>query len=121
MTFGPKHEGCRRQFIQLSRAYYGAISLATTRDVTDEIQVGFYHPDGGTSGEFSIVWIALTCADTVPRLEAFNDSWDALWQFRDVLEKMAAVDGQNISPDDFCRLLESCGVEDATPVERAYS
>lgn len=116
MNYGPKHQGCRRQFIHLSRAYYAPVILAAKKNVVDEINIGFYHPEGGTSGEFHISWIKLGCG-IAPRLEAFNDSWDALWQFRDVLEKMAAIDGQNITPDEFCHLLLSCGVEDVTPVE----
>lgn len=116
MTHDSKHEGCRRQFVQLSRAWYADVCLPM-KDAVDEVNVGFFAPDGSTTGEFCVKWIDLGSHGLAPRLEVFNDAWDALWQFRDVLEKMAGVDGQDISPEEFCELLKSCGVKDATPVE----
>lgn len=83
----------------------------------DEINIGFYHPDGGTTGEFQITWSELA-GNIVPRLEVFDDGWHALFQFNDMLEQMAKVDGENIKPGDFCKLLVALGIEDMTKPER---
>lgn len=110
-----KHDGCNRQFIHTNRAWYGPTRLASGR-VIDEITIGMYHPEGGTTGEFAIRWVELG-RSIVPMLCAFDDAWSSLSMFNDVLDKMASVDDQYISPDDFCKMLVSCGVEDATPTE----
>ena len=107
------HENCKRQFIQLSRAWYAETFLPNSR-LNDEVTVGMYHPEGGTTGEFAIRWSEIG-GKIVPMLCAFDDAWDALMMFRDVLEVMASVNDQNVTPDRFCELLIECGVEDATP------
>lgn len=112
------HTECKRKFINLSRAWYGDANLRGS-EVLDEITIGFYHPDGGTTGEFTIRWIELG-GEITPMLCSYDDSWDALWQFRDVLKKMVAKDGENPSPTEMCELLESCGIEDATPTKSPY-
>ena len=104
---------CKRQFIQLSRAWYAGANLRGG-EVIDEITMGFYHKDGGTTGEFTIRWIELSGSET-PMLCCFDGSWHAMWQFRDVLEKMAEIDGTNPTPNEICRILVSCGVADNTP------
>ena len=114
-----KHEGCRRQFSHLSRAWYGAANLARTRDVIDEIMVGMYHEDGGTTGEFAIRWTELS-GKHVPMLVVYDDAWDALLEFRDVLEGLKQIDGQNATPEAIGELLKACGVEEATEEESPY-
>ena len=112
-----KHDGCKKQFIHLARAWYGdANGVQRSGEPGDNISIGFDHPDGGTTGEFSIEWVDLG-RDVCPQLKVFDDGWSALWEFRDVLEKMAALDGTNPSPEIICKLLESCGIEDTTPVK----
>jgi hypothetical protein len=49
-----------------------------------------------------------------PRLECFDDAWNTLWEFKDVLAEMAKADGKNITPVQFCQLLDKCGFKDAT-------
>ncbi len=110
-----KHEGCKRQFVQLSRAWYSKACLVG--DTLDEVTMGFYHPDGGTTGEFQIRWIPLGGRDT-PLLLAYDDAWSALYRFADVLKQLAWLDGANPSPEDVCALLVKCGIEDATPTTR---
>lgn len=112
------HADCKRQFIQLSRAWYADANLRGG-EVIDEITMGFYHKDGGTTGEFAIRWIELSGSKT-PMLCSFDDSWDALWQFRDVLEVMATMDGTNPTPEEICKMLVSVGVEDNTPEVSTY-
>ncbi len=119
MSESGKHEGCKRQFIQTGRAWYAESSLKNS-GVTEEVMIGMYHPEGGTTGEFAVRWSELG-GKNVPMLCVFDDAWDAILMFRDVLEAMASVDGQNVTPEVFCQLLVRCGVEDATPTESPYA
>ena len=109
------HSECKRQFIQLSRAWYAEANLRDV-DYSDKITIGFYHPEGGTTGEFEISFSELG-GRTVPKLIAFDDSWSALFNFGDLIEKMADIDDRCISPEKFCELLKSLGIEDNTPEE----
>ena len=109
------HDGCKRGFFQLSKAWYGESNLKTTDNV-DEITIGFYHPDGGTSGEFQISWKKL-CGNIVPQLEVWDDGWSALSNFCDMIELMATLDGENIAPDLFAEHLRNLGIEDMTPIQ----
>jgi len=114
-----KHEGCTRGFTHLSKAWYGEANLRGY-DIIDQLMIGFYDiEEGGTTGEFSITWKMLG-GRSVPYLKAYEDSWDALYHFQDVLTKMRDADGQNISPDDMSILLVSCGVKDLTKTDSPY-
>jgi hypothetical protein len=113
------HEGAKRQFVHLSRAWYGKANLVNFK-CTDRIQIGFYSDGGGTSGEFIIEWKPL-CGKETPCLHVFDDAWDALYRFSDVLAKMAERDSEDITPREMCKLLVSCGVEDATPEEESHA
>ena len=108
-----KHRDCKRQFRQLSECWYADANIYGT-SLVDQVNVGFYHPDGGTTGEFQITWEVLA-GKLVPHLKAFDDAWDALIHFDDVLKSMADFDDKNISPKDFCALLSALGIENATP------
>lgn len=105
------HAGCKRQFRQLSKAWYGDANMQ--RDIADCITIGFYRPDGSTTGEFLIRWERLGSGIT-PKLSVFNDAWDALYNFSDMIEVMATLDGKDISPDYFAEELAKLGIEDAT-------
>ena len=108
-----KHAGDIRGYSLLSEAYYGK-GILSMGVVVDEVTIGMYCPDGGTSGEFCVQWVVL-CGKVTPQLTAFDDSWSALAMFSDVMAKMAKVDSDDISPKQFCALLDSCGVVDRTP------
>lgn len=112
------HTGGKRKFFQLSRAWYGDTCLQDI-DKTEIITIGFYQDDGSTTGEFQVSWEPLGGKST-PRLCAFDDSWHALYCFRDLLEKMAFVDGQDIPPAAFRMMLITLGIEDATPENSPY-
>jgi len=107
------HIGLKRGFHHLSAAWYGPANLACDRECVDNVMVGFYHPEGGTSGEFCVSWERLG-GKVTPVLRAYDDSWSALHQFSDVLAKMAEHDSEDMTPQAFCELLNSCGVEDMT-------
>lgn len=111
MSNKQKHDGDFRGFIILSEAYYGSVCMRD--DTVDEITLGMYCPDGGTSGEFCVQWEKL--GDTfLPQLRAWEDSWSALHQFGDMLQWMASVDGKNVSPQEFAEALRDLGITDMT-------
>lgn len=110
------HDGCKRGFTHLSASWYGRSCLADG-EYLDQVMIGFYHPEGGSAGEFAIRWTHLRNEST-PRLEAFDDAWSALYEFRDVLAKLAEHDGENMTSEAVCSLLVSCGVEDMTQRDR---
>ncbi len=107
------HAGCQRKFYQLSRAWYAKTALQH-EDVAERFNIGFYHPKGGTSGEFQMVWVELNGRLT-PQLCAYSDSWGALSHFQDLLTALAEVDSYDLSPTEFTRMLIDLGIEDATP------
>lgn len=112
------HEGDIKQYRIRSESYYAeALARAINeKNVTDVIHFGFYSPDGGTSGEMSMKWHVLG-GQPIPRLECYDDGWHALAQFKDVIDAMAEVDGECITPKQFCELLDKCGFMDATQRE----
>lgn len=104
------HTGCIRGYYRGSKAYYAKTVYKDRIEVT----FGMYHPEGGTSGEMTMVWESLNntlCA----RLKSFEDSWSALALFTDLIQKMGEVDGQGIQEEDFVKILDSCGFKDLTP------
>ena len=119
------HEGDIKQYIHLSRAWYAESNLKG-RDMVDEVMFGFYRPEGGTSGEMGMRWMNLgekwemgkKIIHAAPQLQCFNDAWHALYQFQDVLAALAELDDIDITPEQFCQLLDQCGFVDATPVKR---
>lgn len=110
------HSGCKRGFVQVSRAWYGPANLKDNA-IKDIVTIGFYYPDGGTSGEFEVVWRRVG-KKTIPRLVASDGSWNALYHCRDLLKVMAELDGKNISPGDLSNFLVLLGFEDMTPEKR---
>jgi len=104
-------------FYHLSRSWYGEANLIHMRKdgIMDSITFGYYCSDGGTSGEMSMKWHNLrnnNCPSA--RLEVFEDSFHALGQFKDLIDKLAEVDSEEIQPKDFCDILLSCGFKDLT-------
>lgn len=116
---GTKHEGSAKGFHHLSRAWYADACMKAGRgkDVADEVTFGFYHPDGGTSGEMTIFWEYLGGKIT-PYLKVWNDAWHTLYQFCDVLKEMSDVDDDDISPEQFCAILLKCGFQDMTATKQ---
>ena len=109
------HTGDIRAFTHTGASWYGPSSLRS--DELDEIMVGFYASDGGTSGEFAIRWVKVGDKWS-PRLEAFDDSWSALNHFTDLLALMAQHDSEDMTPETFCELLKECGIKDQTQRQR---
>lgn len=109
------HTGAVRAFSVLSQAWYAKHDPDDT--IIDRIMLGFYHSDGGTSGEFSIRWKELS-GRVVPRLCAFDDAWSALHHFADVIEALAALDDKAPSSMEVCTVLKRCGLVDQTARQR---
>lgn len=104
----------KRAFYWSSKAYY--------RDVIDGDQVmfGMYAKDGGTDGEMTMRWIKLD-SNNVPRLEIFDDAWETLASFGDLICTLAKHDDQNITPEEFVAILKAHGFEDFTPYDNPYA
>lgn len=120
MTQKNKHEGDERRFIISSQAWYGDANRSKdSKPGDDEIMLGYYCPDGGTSGEFSIKWRELANRN-VPYLKAYDDSWSALAGFTDVIQELKKLDGTDPTVEQVAQVLVACGVKDATPRESPY-
>lgn len=113
-----KHEGCTRGYRHLSKSWHGPYTLAhSKRNLVDEIMIGMYDvEEGGTTGEFSVEWNRLGDR-VVPQLKVYDDAWDALLEFQDMLEAMKLHDDKTISPDEFCDILEDCDIINMTSTE----
>ena len=107
---GKNHEGCERGFYRTARAWYGKHVVRRQPEIT----FGMYHKDGGTTGEMSVVWEEI--ADrTVPRLMVFDDAWDALASFTDLIQRLGEADDKKITEEEFAAILAECGFKDLTP------
>ncbi len=106
------NDGVFRGFTQLSRCWYANANLKNT-DLIDDVTFGFYHEEGGCSGEMSMRWKELSGA-IIPYLKVYDDGWSALNEFKDILPHLADVDDLNIPPEDFCQILLDCGFKDMT-------
>lgn len=104
----------KRQFHQLSRSWYGKDTLKD-RKYTDKIMFGMYIDNDGCEGEMAMGWYNIG-KGTIPtaKLEVFEDSFNELNKFIDVIKELAKCDNEGIQPDEFCEILKSCGFEDRT-------
>ena len=116
-----RHKDCFKGFTHLSRSWYSKIIKDTLlkQNVVDEVAFGYYYLDGGTAGEMIMEWIMLDNTKVpIARLNAFEDSWNALSQFTDLIQEMGKVDNCYIQPKEFCDLLIKCGFKDRTQETR---
>jgi len=108
------HEGGKRAYIRSSKAYYASVLKERV-----SFLIGSYYAEGGTTGEVEVEFIELRKDKPLAaRLKAFEDSWNALWLFKDLIEKMAEIDGQEIQEPEFCQLLDSLGIIEITEYKR---
>ena len=106
-----RHEGGKRCYIRSSKAWYNNV----VEEI--EIMVGIYYDEGGTSGEFRFRWTEIG-NKLVPKLVCYDDSWNALSLFRDLLDKMAEIDDENITEPEFSKILDELGIFDKTEYEQ---
>lgn len=114
---GKDHTGMVRGFYWHSQAWYGSTVPVGRDNATDCINIGFYDPDGGTTGEFSITWHVLG-SGVHPRLNVFDDAWHALAQMPDLISALADMDSTDPSPAEVAALLVGFGFRDLTRRER---
>ena len=108
------HKGCRRAFVWTNKAW-----CDNTTDGSQEIIFGLYHPEGTTSREMSMIWDRLA-GGLCPQLQVFDDAWSALASFTDVIAKLSEKDDENITPEQFIKILLSCGFVDDTAYNSPY-
>lgn len=114
---GTRHEGCYRGFVWGGGSWNSSV-IFPLGDVQDDITIGLYHEDGGTTGEFSIEFDTLNNS-AVPHLSAYDDSWDVLVNhYSDLLRWLSEHDGKNISPEDVVQALKDLGVQDNTQYKK---
>lgn len=90
-----------------SRAWFASV----LKGKPDHIMIGFYYENDGTEGEFKLEWSNIGI-----QLQAYNDSWEALFKMPELLELMAKLDSNNEEPtvDEFATLLKELGYKDIT-------
>ncbi|WP_146010056.1 hypothetical protein [Burkholderia sp. WAC0059] len=115
--------GDQRYYIHLRRAWYGD---ATLREVPylDEVNFGLRRrAEAGTLGEMAVRWFQLDRV-IAPRLEVFDDAWQVLSTFSDVLAQPGQVRigaHRSLTPEGFCAVLQNCGFADLTPLEPGHA
>jgi hypothetical protein len=98
-----------RGFVWSNKAWYDEANKIKN----GMIHFGIYSAEGGTTGEMTMEWMELA-RDIIPRLSAFNDSWEVLASFKDVIDILGRVGNKNIADDDFVKILLDCGFSDLT-------
>lgn len=103
-----------RTYCHFGSAYYAAILRANGHnEFEDEVWFGLSHPEGGTMGEMAVKWTRIG-NNLVPFLHCFDDAWQVLALFQDVVQVLATLNDGNVQPAEFCALLEACGFKDST-------
>jgi hypothetical protein len=102
-----------RGFYWSNKAWYAGISGIKH----DEITFGIYCTDGGCTGEMTMKWVKLFGED-VPQLRAYEDSWEELASFKDVIDALGLMDGKKMKEEEFVKILLDCGFTDLTSYEK---
>ncbi|MCK5602949.1 hypothetical protein KAR91_13790 [Candidatus Pacearchaeota archaeon] len=113
---GKDHKGDVKGFTHLSKSWYGEANLRNSK-YTDEIMIGFYSPEGGTSGEFGVRWQQLGGKST-PQLQVFNDGWHAFAEMPELISRLKELDDMHVTPDDLSKILIDIGFKDLTQLEQ---
>lgn len=100
-----------RKFICSQEAWYARIP--SDAHLYKQAEVMIHVEAGGVDGEFAIRWKQVGGAAS-PRLEMYDDAWAVLPHVSDLLQEMAKLNDQNVTPQAFCSLLKSLGMKDAT-------
>jgi hypothetical protein len=115
-----EHEGCVKAFHWTGKAYYGRDGRTFTDGSLDEIMIGMYAPEGGTSGEFGIRWYELG-GKVTPQLRVWDDAFDVLGRFQDLLSFLAEHDSEGVSASTVAVFLRNAGYQDMTAYDSPYS
>jgi hypothetical protein len=100
----------KRKYVNTDESWYATLpSYVPYRDII----FGVYAEEGGTTGEMTMVWNDRGHA----KLEAYDDSFSVLAQFKDVIDAVAdhcKLTNDLLTKEDFIKILEACGFEDDT-------
>ena len=113
MELDDEYSHCRKGFSIPYEAWYAGTAVKPMEPYPF-IEIGFYPENGGTLGEFKLVW-----EKAGMRLKAFSDSWAALYHMPELyalLLKIGASGEPSIS--DFASMLQQIGYVDLTERER---
>lgn len=106
-----------RAFVVTREAWYADALLATDPEFSDEVMIGDYPEEGGTSGEFCIRFVLLG-GRMVPRLEAYDDSWAMLAYCHDLIDALAHWDDEKMTVQNLVTVLKNLGFADVTKREK---
>ena len=112
-----QEKGDYRGFTNCGEAYYHK-TLGFFNGVTGEVFLGLCAAGGGTKGEMKMEWVELG-GKNVPQLQVFDDGWEVLASWPDLLAELAKVDcgsmsEKSITPKEFCEILLRLGFTDNT-------
>lgn len=106
------HEGQNKGFYLTSESHYGPTFLAG-QDYADQLMIGFYDGSGNTTGEFAIRWWPLG-NQVQARLEVYQDNWDTLTHFPEVITLLQSLAKHVPSPQHLVQQLLDLGFTDYT-------
>ena len=115
----PKAKKVRLYYLW-SESWYGPANRKAMADPPeDDVTFGLYSLKEGEGcyGEMRVEWWNLGHLRPIDmKLVVWDEAFDTLWEFKDVLEKLAHLhdEDRHLSPKEFCELLDSCGFKDAT-------
>jgi hypothetical protein len=107
-------------FYQMSRQWWRNNKTPLSDNAVDEVVFGLYDANGDANGqEIAVTWYQSTANDkhSYSMLEVSSSNWKLFFQFMDLTAKMAEIDHNKLTPDEFCDILKSCGFEDITKTE----
>lgn len=104
---------------QLIRGYHRiSKSWYANKNEDTEVMFGMYSKEGGCRAEMKMQWIEL--GEPTPQLKSFNDSWELLSEFKDLIDELAKHGNKRISEEKFCSILDKLGFKDLTDYESPY-
>lgn len=103
----------KKEFIQLSRAWYGETCLKDRRNISDEVTVMVTTDDEGGFSEFTVKWEILQ-GKLCPKVGLFSDAWRLFRLLPDLFDELANRQDQDPTPEEFCDLLQELHFIDAT-------
>ena len=95
--------------------YYSILRKKELRKgIEDKIRFGIYHRKGGCDAEMCMTWNRLKQNIVFPKLEVFSDAFGLFLHttFDDVFKELSKQNNQDITPDEFSRVLIQLGFED---------
>jgi hypothetical protein len=81
-----------------------------------DISIGLYFKDDSMISEFRIIW-EMIGGKLSPILHMTDDSWKIIPEFNDLFDKMSKST-ENISEEDFAKMLNEIGIVDLTKYEK---